>query len=545
MAELTPAIQRLIQRYQESRRRLREREGVATIHVDEIAAKVAAFYEKLRGLVDWKEEHLIRRGAIERVLKRRFLSELSSSRFVPNVDPERVAEPLVSELIRGGHFPNDTIPEAKIASIRNILRKYVYILKNNPLAKNGSVRPKERINFYTWVLEIAACEIEELLDPPERGYALIEYMTNLMAERIRIDHEAGLSEEEKRVQIYIAAHRSLFHLDTPVISYHLLRYRYPDWDNISDAALAELAQNIFTVKENLEEELSHPLANKFFGACERSDALYRLLGDILKRFADKPDELQEKFSEPKVLENLIKEVYGKRLATLKSRLFRMAVYSTLSIFLGGGFSLFLVEVPLANLFYGRFSPLAVAVDVLVPTLLMFLLVALVRPPREDNLLRVIAETKKIVYQGGKEEIYLRVPKKKGFLTNLIIALLYFLESCLSLGVTAWVFYAAQVPWTSIALDTLNMAVVVFAAMIIRQRSKELTVEEEKASFLKFSFDILTLPIAKVGRWLSAKWREYNIVSVFFAALVDMPFATFLNLVESWSQFLKEQKEAIH
>jgi hypothetical protein len=545
MTELTPEVRRLIQRYQESRQRLRDQESVATVHVDGIASKVAAFYERLRGLVDWKEEHLIRRGAIERVLKRRFLPELSGSRFVPDVKPEEIAGPLVSELVRGGHFPNDFIPEAKISIVENILRKYIYILKNNPLAKNGSVKPKRRINFYNWLLEIAACEIEELLDPPEKGYALVECMTASVADRIRVDREEGIPEGEKRIQTYIAVHRSLFHLDTPVISYHLLHYRYPNWDRLSDDALTNLARDIFSIKENLERDLSHPLANKFFSACERLDTPYLLLGDILKRFADRPEELPEKFTDPKVLENLIKEAYGKRLATLKSRLLRMAVYSTLSIFIGGGFSLFLVEVPLAKLFYGRFSPLAVAVDILIPTLLMFILVALVRPPGEDNLKRVVAETKKIAYPAKKEEIYLRVPKKKGFLTNLVITLLYLVESCLSLGFTAWIFYIAQVPWTSVILDAVNIAVVVFAATIIRQRSKELTVEDEQETILRFSFDILTLPIAKVGRWLSAKWREYNIASVFFTALVDMPFATFLNLVEGWSQFLKEQKEALH
>jgi len=43
------------------------------IYVDEIASKVAKAYETVRRIVDWKEEHLIRRAAIERVIKRRFV----------------------------------------------------------------------------------------------------------------------------------------------------------------------------------------------------------------------------------------------------------------------------------------------------------------------------------------------------------------------------------------------------------------------------------------------------------------------------------------
>ena len=42
--------------------------NIPTIHVDEVASAVAAFYEKIRGVVDWREEHLMRRAAIERML---------------------------------------------------------------------------------------------------------------------------------------------------------------------------------------------------------------------------------------------------------------------------------------------------------------------------------------------------------------------------------------------------------------------------------------------------------------------------------------------
>lgn len=531
--ELSTAAQKLIQKYQESLLLSQPKEGEPTIHVDEIASKVAHFYEKIRGVVDWKEEHLIRRGAIERALKRRMLSELAGLRLIPDLKADAIAEPFVTELIRGGHFPNGKIPQRKIGDVQRALEKYISVLERSPQAKNNSL--KNKVQFYNWILEIAACEIEEILDPPLKENALIEFMTDLMAERIRVDSGAVITEEEKGVQTYIAVHRALFHLDAPIITYHLLKYYYPEW----------ATQNIFLVWENVEKDLSHPLSSKFLKVCEKHDTLYLLLGDVLEMLSGSPSEIPEKISEPRFLQGLVRKAYDQRLKTLKSRLFRMAVYSTLSIFISSAFALFVIEVPLAKLFYGKFSLLAITVDILVPTLLMFLLVALARPPEKNNLERVLAEIIKIVYQREEKDVYeIKVRKKRNFLIGFVVSFLYILGSFLSLGLIVGIFHLARIPPTSIIIDTFNVAVVVFAGFIIRRRARELTVEEERANFLELLFDTLSVPVAKIGKKLSAKWREYNIVSVFFMALIDLPFQTFIEFVESWSLFLKEKKEEI-
>src|SRR3989344_8469315 len=163
MTELSEATKNLILKYGLWQASLKVKEGVSTIHVDEVALKVAAFYEHIRTIVDWKEEHLMRRAAIIRKLKRRFL-DLESTNF----STVNLAEALVMELIRGGYFPNDKIEESKIGDVQKIVDKYVFILKNSPPQKNGLL--------YDRVLEIASCEIEETLAPSIKEMALIAYM---------------------------------------------------------------------------------------------------------------------------------------------------------------------------------------------------------------------------------------------------------------------------------------------------------------------------------------------------------------------------------
>jgi len=539
MPQISQSTKKLLQQYQIWYQSLQPKEGVSTIHVDEVASRVAAFYEKIREIVDWKEEHLMRRTAIIRKLKRRFL-DLELKNF--SVETTEIAESLVLELIRGGHLPNDRIEETKILKVQKTISKYIFILKNIPEAKK-----KQRLQFYSWILEVAACEIEESLYPFIKENALIEYMFELMKERIKLNEGiitiGGISEEEKNIQIYIAVQQSLFKLDHPIISYNLLKYRFPQWNSATPEWLSEVAKNIYAIWKKIEDDLSHSLGKKFYVICEKYDTSYLLLGDILSE--ENPEEVAKKITNPEILEGLIKGAYNKRLSTLKKRLFRAAFYSTLSIFLVNIFAFLILEIPLAKLIAGRFSPLAITVDILGPTFLMFLLVTTIRPPSRSNLDVVIMETMKIVYQRETIDTYeIKVPKKRGLIMKFIVTLLYTIGAFISLGVIFLITQTAKFPPTSIVVEIVGVTLIVFAGLAIRRRAEELTVEEKPTSFSGFLFDIFALPIASLGQWLSNKWKKYNAVAAFFNALIDMPFLVFVEFIEQWRYFLKEKKEEI-
>jgi len=532
MAELSQQTKKLIKQYQDWHRSLEKGKDTFTIHVDEVASAVAAFYEKMRGVVDWKEEHLMKRAAVERNLKRRLLI---------SQDGQAIAEPLVLELIRSGHFPNDRIEESKIKDIKEVLDKYLYIIRQNPDS------PK----LFKWLLDIAACEIEEILSPPSKERALIEYMTESMKEKIRVQEGIlvfrGMTEEEKNTQIYIAVQRALFKLDSPIITYHLIQGRYPQWHNLPASQLEKIAPNINLIWQDLEKDLNHPLSDKFYNICERYDTPYLLLGDVLTE--GNPEEFYQKFSQPEIMAESIRGAYQKRLSTLKSRIHKAAILSTASIFIANSFVLLVLEIPLANLLFGialSEMPLAITVDILGPTFLMFLLVATVRPPSKSNLDIVIMETMKIVYQKKEREVYeIKASRKRGIITKAVISLIYLFAAFLMIGLIAWALRLANLPPTSVVVNVLFTALIAFAGMAIRQRAEELTVEKKQVGFFGFVFEILFLPIISLGKWLSTKWKKYNAVATFFTALIDLPFQIFIEFLEQWRSFLKEKKEEIH
>ena len=373
-------------------------------------------------------------------------------------------------------------------------------------------------------------------------------MMESIAPKIKVQGKnLALSEKEKNTQTYIAVQRALFKLDSPIITYHLIKKDYPGWLNPTDEQLNEITENIYFIWEKLEKDLKHPLGNKFYNLCERYDTPYLLLGDILSQ--EKPEEIEKKIKEPEVLDNLIREAYKKRLSTLKHRLYRAATFATLSVFLTNLFFLLAVEIPLAKLITGSFSFLTIAVDIGGPTFLMFLLMVTVKLPSKSNLEVVVMETMKIVYQKKEEKpenLYrIKIPKKQNIIIKLFLSLLYLASAFISISAIVYVFRWANFPPTSVVINFIFVAIIAFTGLAIRNRAEELTVEEKKTNFFSFIFDIIFLPLVGLGRWFSNKWQKYNALAILFGAFVDMPFSIFVEFLEQWRYFLKEKKEEIH
>ncbi len=515
------------------------------IQVDELASKLAKLYEKVRRIIDWKEENLVRRTAIERILKRSLLSELSGLGFTGGLNADQITKPLVMEMIRSGYFSNGCISKSKIPEARQSLAKYIYILNNSPYTARKSLNIKDKINFYNWILEIAACELEEILEPAFKENALINLMTTSIYGDLSVKPSDELSDEDKLIQTYIAVHRTLFSLDSPIITYNLIKYRYPRWFKDDQEFLQNFTDQIEQIKARLEDDLNYEKSREFFKICERYDAAYLVLGDVMKEIEEEPNQIEDKLKEPKILNKHIETVYQNRVKTLKRRLTRSAIYSTLSIFAAGIVSFIIFEGPVARLANQEFSWFTLMVDLGVPSALMFLLVVMIKPPKDENLERVKEEVQKIVYPMEEEAEYeVTLRKKKNWFGNLIFRLISLSAGAISAYGIFWIFKIAGVPWTSIYVDTVNVAMVIFAGMIIRHKAKEITIEE-RGSVVTMLIDLFSIPLAKVGQWFSDKWKEYNILSVFFTALVDAPFSMIVTIIEDWRSFLRDKRSEIH
>ncbi len=540
---LTPEIARLVEEYIEGIQSAKK--PVTPIHVDEIASHIAKFYEQIRKVIDWKEDNVLRRSAIERALKRTLFPKLTGVSLRSDIDTYRVAFTVTADLIRGGHLPNDEIPQEQVELVENVLKKYLYIQKNAKFPTSELLPIKRQINFTYFIIELAAVEIEEILTNPVRERVLLEAMTNTLTDRIRIQPEGKIGDDEKKTHVFIAVSRTLFDLDDSFIIAQLLKFMYPDWWSPSPELLTKLASEIPSIWLESDKVLEHPVSRQLYAIAERIDTVFMLIGDILETQKENPKKVREILGDKEKLSLAIIEAYDKRYTSLKTRLMRLAIFSTLSVFLSNWVTFYIVEVPAAHLFYEGFNVFAAVVDFVVPTVVMFALVSIIRPPPVENREWVLKAVYQFVYRDEKKKLYdVYLARKRNAMFKLIVGLLYLVLMFGVLGGVGYVFYIAKLPITSVIFDTFTIALTFFAAVGIRNKSKELSVDD-KSPIWEFFLDMLSVPIARIGAILAAKWKEYNIIAILFTFIFETPMVVIFDFIENWSQYLKERRAELH
>jgi hypothetical protein len=534
--KLNPHIRKVLDDYVASLKD--SKKGYTPIHVDEIVTRLAKFYEKIRKVIDWKDDNALRRGAIERILKR-ILFPYISGLTEKKISTHEISEIITVELIRGGHLPNDTIPIQKNTEVANSLEKYVTFL--DLAAKRHPIDVKKRMNITTSLLEIAACEIEEILMEPVKEYGLIAAMTAILVERINIESKENIDHATKHKLTFIAVCKSLYNLDDNFITFQLLKLKYPNWYNPKPDELSTIFNSLQEDLVNIDIDIDSLLTRKITSIAEYVDTAFLLTDDILDSLKEKPSSIIEAFHKKKKIEKLITKFYNSRYKTLKTRLFRLAVFSTLSVFLSNWFTFFIVEVPLARLFYERFNAVAAIVDFLVPTILMFLLVIIIKPPKKDNLKKVITTTRSFIYKNENWELYrIKYDQGKPSIFKITMMVLYFYTMLMVFTGIALMFYIAKLPITSVVFDTFTIALTVFAAMTIKNKARELSVDRH-TSIPDFLLDIISVPVARVGSVFAKKWKEYNIVAILFNFIIETPLALIFNFISEWSEFIKDRR----
>jgi hypothetical protein len=256
--------------------------------------------------------------------------------------------------------------------------------------------------------------------------------------------------------------------------------------------------------------------------------------------------IKERIKNPEELESKITGAYGKRLATLKTRIGRAAFYATLSIFITKILLATIIEVPFDKFVIHQFSPLALAINIITPPLLMLFLILTIRPPKKENLQHVIMETTKIVYETDRKDVYpIDKTRKRGFMMNLSITLFYTLTYIVSFGLIIYGLNKLDFGVLSIIIFLLFASLISFAGTKLRGRGRELEMLEGRDSLLVWLIELFSTPVIRVGKWLSGQWAQYNIVVVIINFLIDMPFQRFVEFLEQLIQFLREKKEEIH
>ena len=512
-------------------------EDIPRIKVSTLISKMSFYYEKIRNYVDYKEEHLLRKNAIERTLKRQIIIE----GVIKEKSVEEMSTHLLTELIRAGYLPNNEIPESKIGETKIIIDKYLTLRKI--LLPQTTLLSKELKETARWVIAMCASEIEEKLSDNKVTKHVIGQMYEILTSVVELPGDLPY-EKDRDIQIYIGIQRAYLKFDRDMLEFQLLKYFNVDWPQASEDDINKVARNLEILRESINKQIEHPLVKQLKKIISSYTVYFSILEDVIR---ENPADVYDSFSEdPLSFPRLIKKNCNKRYKMTKTRLRRAAVRSIIYIFLTKMVLAILLEVPFTLWFGEALNYMSLAINISFPPLLLFLIVLFTQVPSDANTQKIREGIESIVFKEKErqEPIKLRKPIKRGKITNSILGGFYFATFVFTFGLVIWTLNKIHFNFVSIVIFLFFLTLVSFFSIRIRKGPKEMFVTEQKENFFVFIMDFFYVPIVAVGKWLNEKFSRLNVFVFLLDFIIEEPFKMLVEITEEWTRYVRERKEDI-
>ena len=504
----------------------------AKIRVSETISRMAFYYEKIRNSVDYKEEHLLLKEAINRVLNR--LIGIEQQR-----DEQQIAKDLLTELIRAGYLPNNKIPETEIAPVGAIIKKYLVL---RSIAKTKTVVVDKR-ELGEWLMNLASCELEDHLNPKEVNNQVVKSMYDTLAPLLELPANSPL-EKDKEIQLYVSIYRSYLRADEDIVSFVLFKYLVPNWLAADEQILAGAAEKIDELVKTIHYHLVHPLSGQLNRLVSRYTVFFSILTEVI---AENPTDVYDCLKkDPKAFPRRIKNICAKRYKSVKKKLWRAALRSIIYLFITKMLLVFVLEIPVAELLGQPVNDFSLGVNIVFPPLLLFLIVLFTRTPGDANTNKIIEGIDQLTFmeKARREPIKLRPIAGRSAAKSFIFSLLYIITFFLSFGLVVWLLDSIGFNFVSITIFLFFLALISFFSIRIRMRVRELLVIDPRENIFSLLMDFFSVPIISAGKWLSETFSKINVLVFILDFLIEAPFKLFVEVAEEWTRYVKERKEDI-
>jgi len=510
---------------------------IPKIKVSSFLSKMAFYYEKIRNSIDYKEEHLLRENAIERILKREILIQGS----IKKIDSLKISKNLLTELIRAAYLPNNTIPETKIDEIGQVIEKY--IKTKNTFEQSTNTQFKQKKQTTNWLFSLAACDIEERLRNNNIVDIEIKQIYEILTNKIELPKNS-IYANDKEIQVYISIYRKLLKFDNSMIGFIVFKYYIPEWDEADINLINKVAHNLPKIILSLTKQINHPIKTQLNRITSRYAVFFNTLTDTIT--TDPNVEYKKAKTNYKELAFDIKKICEKKYDFTRSRLWRAALRSILYIFVTKSVFVFLLEIPIIKWFGEEVNPISLIINIGFPALLLFIIVLFTQVPNEANTKKIISGIEEILYEEKKNlsPTIIKPPAKRGAFMNTMFGLIYTITFFSSFGFVIWGLQAINFNWVSIIICLFFLAFVSFFGIRIRKSISELRVSEPNENIFSFLVDFFYMPIVATGKFLSEKFSRVNVFVFIMDFIMEAPFKAFVEIAEEWTKYVKERRDEI-
>lgn len=484
------------------------------LEVGTIIAKAASVYEKLRYLIDYREEHTIRRAALERILRRRvFIERKAESALI-----------LLQELVDGKYIPRELATEEVARETDAIIAKFLELSRRASANGNATRR----------LISFAATEIDSIISPVE--YAIEHESAEALYKTLKGHVSAySYSDEQVNGQLYCASWRSLLSADDDRLGYALWLLYVPEWRtsaNLEEVA-TKLPAIIRSIKADIEGDLQWQIAPKI-----KNESIYfRIIHEALEKHRGGAGHVLES---PAELESFTREFLEKKYEEENERIQKSGIRAVAYLFITKMAVALAVELPYEILILRDIHYFALAVNVLFHPFLLFALTRGAGSLNEANTNAIVEGLHGVLYEGKTRAIrvrsgYTRFALAFGFAYLLLFVLLF--------GAVIGFLQLLGFNPVSIALFLFFLALVSYFAFRIRYRARRWKVVRGSGTFAIIA-GVLAVPIVRTGEWLSRTFSSINIFVLFLDFIIETPFKKLLHFSNEFLLYLREKGEEI-
>ncbi|MBI2020699.1 hypothetical protein HYS94_04765 [Candidatus Daviesbacteria bacterium] len=521
MANLNKLSQALITAYD----KVTLKKSSETISVNPVVAELASWYEKFRTAMEYRDDEVILRSAIERILKRR---------VVLGGTGETVAAPLIRELIWARYFPDSTIGEETVIKVAQAIDLYLNLEKE--------ITKVHKVNgglVNEWIYHLLSSEIEDILKPSPEKELMSNYMFKIFQDKIAISVE---DEETKNIQVFIAVRRAYANEDLALLRFALFKQYFGKLnpDNL-EKIVAEFPQFLKTVSNHF----NYPLKDKIYNYIKKQIVPFIILNDVLKKYKGQISNL---FSDESQLNLEIVNACTARYKVVQEKVKRAIVRSVIFIFFTKALFALFVEGNLDRFFYGKVIWSAIVLNTLTPPILLVLIGFFIEKPTRENSYNIVKRLNAILFD---EEANFapslnltRKARKTDPILDSLFLMLWLTTFILSFGAIIFILTKLQVNPISQAVFIFFLAIVSFISYRIQKTANMYILKDTKESFGTLAFDFFFMPFIQVGRKLTSAVSQLNIFLFIFDYIIEAPFKGIVAFFEQWLLFLRSQREKL-
>lgn len=527
MTELSKKTQALLSEFKRIEGIVKPEES-ESVHISRAVSFFALVYEKIRNAIEFKDEHLIRRNAINRIVYRKLV-------FNPDLTDE--ANSIAKEISWAGYYKSDKIPESTIQKLEKTINWYMALKK---VLMKGEAKDYATY-FANFIREMLVCRIEEIFAGNELKLqrSFMFYYYQVLNPQVQIE---GLDEKKKNLLFYALLDQVLVKSDKVYARYHLFRLLFDNLQNYEASAFVEHRSEYIKAFRFIDENLDKVPNRKIINYIKNQRPAFLILKELILTNKSKIEEILKDEEKLKAFtDDLCREKYSKS----KKKLSKAGIRSIVYIFITKVIFVLIAEYPIMLQLGEGVDYVSLAINASFPLVVMALFVLFSDVPGSDNTTRIINRIKNVIYERNMVPVVFNQKKAKS--KPGIFSFLFWVFYLFTFAATFWII--------NIGLNFLNfhflskiiffffLTAVCFFGFRVVQIAHEYTVKE-KDNILTPIVDFFLIPLISVGKWLSSEISRLNFLIFIFDFLIEAPFKVLFEVIEEWIDFVRKRKEEI-